>query len=352
MKAQITVLSGYGKKSPAAILLEYKGIKLLLDAGGSLEYGQDKGWDFPKDLDAIIISHDHIDHCAALSTLESDVAIYATAEVQSFLPKHLSYLPLPINGTLHIAGICVTTGLAGHSLGGVWVHLDVGEGVFYSGDFSLESQLFPFISPPKAGIALVDASYGLHTQSLAEQKSRILQVLNNYQKILLPVPGSGRALEIAIWLNSLGINDWRLGTDCLNPHDALQLARELFQIKASAHLETMPNRAYSDRAAIIISGDADGQKGEIGRIKKQQELPFITLYTGFMNAQARAELQGNKALFVRWNVHPRIQDIHWLIELLECRVCLPLFCEINNPEQWLAVLQPCLSFNTEIPINE
>lgn len=41
----------------------------------------------------------------------------------------------------------MTTGSCGHA-GGVWFHLNVAGGIFYSGDISMESMLFRFDAPP------------------------------------------------------------------------------------------------------------------------------------------------------------------------------------------------------------
>lgn len=134
MSVRVEVLSGLGDKAPAAILVEADGRRLLLDAGGALHPDQSMAWVDGLDVDAVLISHDHIDHIGGVSALPAELPLYCTGEVAAALPSGREWRALPERGQCRIAGIPVTTGQAGHSLGGVWLHLGVDGGVFYSGD--------------------------------------------------------------------------------------------------------------------------------------------------------------------------------------------------------------------------
>ncbi len=351
MSTIITVLSGFGEKAAAAILVEVAGVRILLDAGGSLEPKQAKGWEFPENLDAIVISHDHIDHCRGLSDLHDPVPVYATEPVAPRLPRGLNLQLLPLRGSIEIAGITVTLGQAGHSLGGVWIHLAVAGGIFYSGDYSLESGLFPFDLPPPAASALLDASYGLYQRSAAAGRAQLMALMNTSRQIVLPVPPSGRALEIALWLHKSGIDDWRLGEDCLSVQQALQLAPELFSASAHRQLRTLPSKAYSGEQKIIICGDADGAGGEAQRLMNDKSRDVFSIYTGYLPAQASADVAAGRAQCIRWNVHPRRADLSWLIDHLQADRCLPLFCKIGNRQKWRACISERLIFTTQIQVD-
>ncbi len=198
MSVHINVLSGLGDKGPAAVVVETQCKRLLLDAGGALHPGDPITWANDLDVDAVLISHDHIDHIGGVTQLPADLPLYCTPLVAKALPKNRQWRPLPERGTIEVEGITVTTGQAGHSLGGVWLHLAVAEGVFYSGDACFESRLFPFDTPPPAGIALLDASYGVYDQS---QQGCIHAISEHLmQPLVFPVPATGRALEMALWL--------------------------------------------------------------------------------------------------------------------------------------------------------
>ena len=106
----------------------------------------------------------------------------------------------------------MTTGSCGHAWGGVWFHLNVAGGLFYSGDISMESALFRFDAPPPAQIALVDASYGLYNVSQRQQWDKLRARLTH--PVLCPVPPSGRAVELALLLAREGHTDIALDAPC------------------------------------------------------------------------------------------------------------------------------------------
>ncbi|WP_460754576.1 MBL fold metallo-hydrolase [Marinomonas epiphytica] len=357
MKLQIDILSGAGKKTAAAILVTYssfegvKPVRLLLDAGGPLEEGEDKGWTVPEGLDAILISHDHQDHIGGLEDVNGQTPVYATKAVQQQLPTHLNLHDLPVCGVTQIAGIDVTTGSAGHSFGGVWLHLNIANGVFYSGDFSLESCLYAFTNPPQAEIALLDASYGLYNNSQEQCKASLLSFLTEERSLLMPVPQTGRALEMAAWLSSQGFYDWSLAEDCIMP--ATILAGEVSGICPAILpvLEAMPKSEFNPDSKVVLCGEPDALGGEAAELLPQIE-KYLAVYTGHLPEHARQAVSEDRAYFTRWNVHPRKQDLQRLIEHLQCRVCAPLFHPIKDPYLWREALGPSVTFDSYIERND
>lgn len=353
MKVCVDILSGAGRKAAAAILVTYRAstqartLRFLLDAGGALETGEAKGWTQPDNLDAIFISHDHQDHMGGLDDINNTVPVYATELVQQQLPNHLNLQTLPICGTTLVEGIEVTTGSAGHSFGGIWLHLNMGKGVFYSGDFSLESNLYPFTMPPKASIALLDASYGLYDHSLAQCKSALVNFLGDERALLMPVPQSGRALEIACWLTSLGCVDWTLGDDCLSPESALAAPKEGICTEMRSTLERLKSQPFDPNANVVLCGDPDGMSGDAAALLQQPER-YLPVYTGHLPEHARQAVSENNAHFIRWNVHPRKLDLKRLIDHLECDMCSPLFHPIKDLNEWKIALGASVTPQTHI----
>ncbi|ANG64219.1 hypothetical protein A8C75_18225 [Marinobacterium aestuarii] len=333
---RVEVLSGLNAKAPAAILVHWYGRCLLLDAGGALEACADSGWVLPQIPDAVLLSHDHVDHCAALHQVPADVPVYATAPVAAGLHGRRDIRLLPLQGSIDIAGITVTTGQAGHSLGGVWLHLALGDGVFYSGDFSLESTLFALDTPPPAALALLDASYGLYDRVQQVCRAELEPWLE--RPLLLPVPPSGRALEMALWLNDRPECPWTLDDPCRRQLELLQrLAPGLLQAGAAERLARLKPQPFGDDVPIILAANPDGVGGEAGRIIAQQPQRAV-LYTGYMPSVAQAQVESGRAHWLRWNVHPRLTDVLQLAGVLDARRVVPLFSRLDPLEAWQQAL--------------
>lgn len=349
-QAHVTVLSGLGEKSPAAVLVEARGLRLLLDAGGALHPGQHCDWYQDLALDAVLLTQDQQDHAGGLQHLPEHVPIYASAATARCLPHGRIWRELPMQGFTYINDIAIQTGRSGHALGGVWLHLDVGGGVFYSGDFSCESLLFPFDVPPSAELALLDATYGLYdqTRSLA---SETLELLLSEKPALLPVPPSGRAVEIALWRHQAGFSDWSLDAACYENLTRLVYEGEdmlLPGIKQQLR-EIMPQASQFDpQAHLVLAGEADGISGEAGRLIREGQFSWndggdqpdqrYLIHTGYVAPHGP---KGTHAL--RWNVHPRLSDLRWVVNMLEPTYTVPLFTTILDPRNWISCVGKSLS---------
>ena len=87
-------------------------------------------------------------------------------------------------------GIPVDTGRNGHAPGGIWMRFHGGTGLLYTGDYSTESALYAFDTPPKSRTVLFDCSYGDDDTPLAERLKTLAPHLAG--DVLLPAPADGR----------------------------------------------------------------------------------------------------------------------------------------------------------------
>ena len=164
--ARLTTISGIGSKSAAIFLLEIEGHRLLLDMGSGLEVGEHPDLSDVGQVDAVLLSHVHVDHVGALDRLDEigNPPVYATAETWRCMPEQLrpaQRYPLTERGHAQVLGVSVETGTAGHAPGGIWMRFDTPKGGFlYTGDFSTEAKLLACDPFPKTASVLVDASYG------------------------------------------------------------------------------------------------------------------------------------------------------------------------------------------------
>ena len=246
---RLTALGGFREVGRSAILLQTRESQVLIDCGinpGSMNaFEAFPRFDTPQfdldSLDAVIISHSHLDHCGLLPFLYKygyDGPVYCSAPTsnlmtllqldyldvaskQGLMPPYdqrdvretvLHTLPLRYGAVTDIApDIRLTLHNAGHILGSSMVHLHIGEGlhnIVYTGDYKygrtvlLESAIVEF---PRVETIITESTYGALqdvTPSRIEAENRLTSTINETLdqkgKVMIPVPAVGRAQEIML----------------------------------------------------------------------------------------------------------------------------------------------------------
>jgi KH/beta-lactamase-domain protein len=249
---RITALGAAQQVGRSAFLLQTRESSVLLDCGTNP--GASKPFEaFPRldnpafeldSLDAVIISHAHLDHCGLVPFLYKygyDGPVYCSAPTSNLMTLlQLDYLdvaskqgvtpyydqkdvrecvlhtnPLRYGVVTDIApDIRLTLHNAGHILGSSMVHLHVGEGlhnVVYTGDYKysrtmlLEAATTEF---PRVETVITESTYGGPDDlmpSRVEAEEHLTSVVNatldRKGKVLIPVPAVGRAQEIMLILD-------------------------------------------------------------------------------------------------------------------------------------------------------
>ncbi len=249
---RITALGGVQQVGRSAFLLQTRESNVLLDCGTNP--GSTKPFEaFPRfdnpafeidSLDAVVISHAHLDHCGMVPFLFKygyDGPVYCSAPTSSLMTLlQLDYLDVANKqGTipyydqkdvrecvLHTNAlrygvvtdiapdIRLTLHNAGHILGSSMVHLHIGEGlhnVVYTGDYKyartmlLEAATTEF---PRVETVITESTYGGPDDimpSRVEAEEHMTRVVNETLerkgKVLIPVPAVGRAQEIMLVLD-------------------------------------------------------------------------------------------------------------------------------------------------------
>jgi Cft2 family RNA processing exonuclease len=76
-------------------------------------------WPVPEKIDAILLSHDHVDHIGGLHRLAPHIPVYCTQTTAQSLPAGRNVHPIAVRGQFQLGDITVTTGSCGHAWGGV-----------------------------------------------------------------------------------------------------------------------------------------------------------------------------------------------------------------------------------------
>ncbi|HEX2408268.1 MAG TPA: MBL fold metallo-hydrolase, partial [Nitrososphaeraceae archaeon] len=247
----IFCLGGVKQVGRSCFLVVTSESKIMLDCG--INPGENNGIDaFPRidwldcqleDIDAIVISHAHIDHQGFLPTLfkygydgpvycteptlplmnllQSDSVkiaqnngIYCTYETRDINEVIKHCITLPYSKPTDISpDVTITLNNAGHIMGSATVHLNISgaHNILYSGDYKYsKTQLLDCAvsNYPRVETLITESTYGGSNDIMPDQivvyntfTETINKTLTNGGKVLIPVPAVGRAQEIMLVLD-------------------------------------------------------------------------------------------------------------------------------------------------------
>ncbi len=247
---RITALGGFMEVGRSAILLETRESRILLDLGvnvGAPDYEHmypyiDMDSLKIEELDAVVITHAHLDHCGLVPLLYKygyRGPVYVTKPTRELMalmlrdyievtqregrsPPYtekdlltliLHTIPLEYNEVTDVApDVKITFYNAGHILGSAIVHIHVGAGlhnIVYTGDFKysntrlLERANDKF---PRVETLIMESTYGAtKQQSRREAEEALINVIKKTIEkggnVLIPVFAVGRGQEIMLVIN-------------------------------------------------------------------------------------------------------------------------------------------------------
>jgi KH/beta-lactamase-domain protein len=246
---RMTVLGGAQEVGRSAFLIKTRESSVLLDCG--INPGSQRPFEaFPRfdcpefqidQLDAVVITHAHLDHCGLTPFLYKygyDGPVYCSAPTSNLMtmlqldyldvankqgvtPRYdqkdvrecvLHTIPLRFGVVTDIApDIRLTLHNSGHILGAAMAHLHIGEGlhnIVYTSDYKfartmlLEAAATEF---PRIETVITESTYGGQDDfmpSRVEAEESLTHVINETLerkgKVLIPVPAVGRAQEIML----------------------------------------------------------------------------------------------------------------------------------------------------------
>ncbi|MCE4604370.1 MAG: beta-CASP ribonuclease aCPSF1 [Aeropyrum sp.] len=253
--ARIVGLGSFGEVGRSAILVDTGESRVLLDAGLSPSgYGPDSYpfyWspEFRVDeLDAVVISHAHLDHVGTLPILfkygfrgpvyatppTRDIMIIVLRDLMNLMRREQGEPPFDARDIEKVLTRVITVGYntvtdvapdikmtfinAGHILGSSMVHLHIGQGLYnilYTADFKfyrIKDDKSTRLLPPadysfqRIEALIMEATYGAkETQPRDQAEAELVELVNRVYKrggkILIPVMAVGRGQEILVVLN-------------------------------------------------------------------------------------------------------------------------------------------------------
>ncbi len=238
-------LGGANEVGASSILLNICNKNILFDCGIRQNKNKDRLPDFSiistfKGIDAIIVSHAHMDHIGALPIIskeypsapiymtgmtldlakvllydslkimnynEGEIPIFSEDDVLNMLNR---VIVVPFQKEISILDVIkLEFYMAGHIGGAACTYLKTKEGtIFYTGDFSLTNahtingMAIPRLRPD---IVISETTYGdkLHSNREGEEMrlvKKVSEIIENHGKVLIPVFALGRSQEVILIL--------------------------------------------------------------------------------------------------------------------------------------------------------
>lgn len=260
--ATLTFLGAARTVTGSKYLLEVNGARVLIDCGlfQGLKDLRERNWQplpvDPSTIDAVVLTHAHIDHCGYLPRLVADGfngRVFCTQGTghlcRIVLPdagrlqeedaaeanrqgysRHRPALPLfteddANRALLHLQligydrtvpvadGIEVTFINAGHLLGSAYARVTVGGGsprtILFGGDLGrYDRPVLPDPTPvDEADVLLVESTYGDRLHGTADDGERVARIVTETAmrggKVVIPAFAVGRVEEVLYWLRTL-----------------------------------------------------------------------------------------------------------------------------------------------------
>lgn len=336
---KLTIHGGVGEKGRTCLAVAEGGTRLLLDVG--VDTSAPRGARYypeiaPAELaliDALIVTHAHEDHVAALgwclangfagrilmtaetaADADATLAAYATPPERA-LAQAASVEIIAPGRDFAIGPLSIRTGRSGHVVGGVWCHLTAGgRSLGYCGDVVPESTAFAMDPMPPCDLLLVDASYGADEVPATARSAAITDWLGRHpQGAVLPAPLSGRSIEL------LGLIDGPVAIhpsmrdalarqiaarDWLKPGMAAMLSRRLAGAMLWEEGQPLPPAALICDDGMGLAGPSQAALARAGR----EGHPV--LLTGHVpkGSPAHALHAADKADWLRFPTHPTLPE--------------------------------------------
>ena len=250
---RITYLGSAREVGRSCILLQTPESRILLDCGinvagrGPDEYPYLDVPEFNiRELDAVVITHAHIDHTGLIPFLFKmgyEGPVYMTAPTRDIAslsqidvikiargegqepPYEMEHIKAMVKNTIVLEyeevtditpDVRLTFYNAGHILGSAMAHLHIGNGLhnfLYSGDINYgNSQMFDATSTrfPRLETLMLEATYGgklnvMESEKEADEKlsDLIKMTVERGGKVLIPVLGTGRAQDVMLLVDKI-----------------------------------------------------------------------------------------------------------------------------------------------------
>jgi glyoxylase-like metal-dependent hydrolase (beta-lactamase superfamily II) len=327
---------GFGEKGRTSIAIEEGSFTLLLDCGVNISnrsaYCPEINPEELAALDAMLITHAHEDHIAAvgwalangfkgrlLMTRETQAEAAAiwkayTTEAECRLAMAYPVEHVPARGSFELGPFCLATGRSGHIVGGVWCHASSGgKSALYCGDVVPASPVFSMDPLPRADLVMLDASYGDDQVSGGARFAAIRKFLSESPGCVLPTPLIGRSLEmLALIPQPIALAPGMREGLVRQISEITWLKTEIIQLlrdRLAAAIDWTPDQLWSGRP--VLCHDGMGMSGPSADVLARAVTEhYPVLFTGHVPKGSLGDrlMRDGAAQWLRFPTHPTLAE--------------------------------------------
>ncbi|MFJ7661373.1 MBL fold metallo-hydrolase [Lysinibacillus sp. NPDC097162] len=349
----IEILGGVGEYGRNCFYLEKDGRAILLDCGVMNNSEKTKPNLSPAHvakLDAVFISHSHIDHVGALpllvqlgydgqlimSEITAKQLKQSFKNIQTFEPKSIGSW-ININDNLSFQW-----GYSGHLIGSVWYSIRfLEEVIFFSGDYVMDSYLLkanlPMMGKNDYNVAFIDSGHfekHINNKEILHQLADFIDA-NDSRPIIFPSSYSGKTADIAFYLFEHTTRKVSIDNDFFPFFEEYYDAPENVvstKLLPSFRSECLQKKIIEDNAIYFVP-----ERDEETITKLLTNLPSaIVIFTGYFNkGNYMQQLAPNQIKHFFYKTHPDYQDTIVLSKHINAHKTIYFHSQLTNIETTL-----------------
>lgn len=372
---KIDFFGGFGEKGRTSLGLTSDNKAIILDVGVNTNDGHAEAPgktyypairpDQMTATDAILISHAHEDHIAAMGWCVAQGFrgdFYMTEETRRDMATCLASYAEPdhraaahaarikivdYKNTLELGPFRIQMGRSGHAVGGVWFHVSDGRrSLAYCGDIVPNSLVFAMDKIPSADLLVLDGSYANDPIEASARVSAIRQFARAHEHVLVPTPLSGKPLELLMAI------DGPVATHASMRASLMDQVAQSSWLHAGAHAQLTQRLAdapdWNDDepwpAGCLLAFDGMGMGGPSRRLLAQADSQSIPIMlTGHLpkGSLANSLFSQGRATWLRLPTHPVLSENLALVEALKASMVIAHSCDRVGLEAMQSSMPPC-----------
>ncbi|QPQ36530.1 MBL fold metallo-hydrolase [Lysinibacillus sp. JNUCC-52] len=347
---KIEILGGVGEYGRNCFYLEKNGHAILLDCGVMNNREKTKPNLTPAHvakLDAVFISHSHIDHVGALPLLaqwgydgQLIMSEITAKQLQQSFQNIRTFEPASLGKWVNVNDhLSFLWGYSGHLIGSVWYSIRfLEEVIFFSGDYVMDSYLLKANLPKehseKYDVAFIDSGHfekRIHNKKVLQQLADYIEE-NDRNAILFPSSFSGKTADIAFYLFEHTTRKVSIAKDFLPFFEEYYDAPDnvvFSPLLSSFKKECLQERTMAKNAIYFVP-----ERDDVIISKLLTDLPSANvIFTGYFNKGSYIQqLAPNQLKHFFYKTHPDYEDTIVLSKYINAHQTIYFHSQLTNKE--------------------